>query len=165
MAAPPIPPALWRDPFNLLAFGFGSGGLPGAPGTWGTLAAVPIYFFLLQHLSLPVYLAVVASLAVAGVWWCGRAARLLGVADHPGIVWDEMVGFWLTMAAAPAPVGAAWMAAGFILFRLFDIWKPWPIRLIERRLPAGLGIMGDDVMAAIYAGAVLLLVRTAGGAA
>lgn len=160
--APPIPRALWRDPFNVLAFGFGAGALPRAPGTWGTLAAIPFYFVALQHLSLPVYVLVVALLAVAGVWWCGRAARLLSVADHPAIVWDEMIGFWLTMAAAPAAAGISWAAAGFVLFRLFDIWKPWPIRLLER-LPGGLGIMADDVMAGVYAGAVLLLFRTAGG--
>jgi phosphatidylglycerophosphatase A len=154
--APPLPAAVWRDPFHVLALGFGAGALPRAPGTWGTLAAVPFYSLLLRPLDTPVYLVWVALLFVGGVWWCGRTARLLRVADHPAIVWDEMVGFWLTMAATPG--GLPWLAAGFILFRLFDIWKPWPVRRLER-LPGGLGIMLDDVAAAVYAALLLGLIR------
>jgi len=160
---PAVPRALWRDPFNLLAFGCGAGALPAAPGTWGTLAAVPLHYFFLRQMDLWAYLALVAVLFAVGVWWCGRAARLLGVVDHPAIVWDEMVGFWLAMAAVPAPAGLAWEAAAFGLFRLFDIWKPWPIRLLEHA-PGGWGIMTDDLMAGVYAGGILLLFRIAAGA-
>lgn len=153
-AAPPIPPALWRDPLCIIALGFGAGALPRAPGTWGTLAAVP-FFLMLQSLPLAVYAAVVTALFGAGVWWCGRTARLMGVHDHSAIVWDEMVGLWVTMAAAPA--GWLWLAAGFVLFRLFDIWKPWPIRWLDRQVAGGLGIMVDDLVAGLYAAICLFL--------
>ena len=143
-----IPASLWRDPASVLALGLGAGALPGAPGTWGTLVAVPVYL-LLQSLSLIEYLMVVALLFIVGVWWCGRAARLLGVHDHPAIVWDEMVGYWATMAVAPQ--GWGWLVSGFVLFRLFDIWKPWPIRRLDRQISGGLGIMLDDLAAGVYA--------------
>ena len=119
-----IAPQLLRSPVQLLAFGFGSGLSPVAPGTAGTIAAVPLYLLLVM---LPPALYVVAVLvaAVAGVWICGRASRELGVHDHPGIVWDEFVGFWTAaFALPPAPL---WIGAAFIVFRLFDIAKPWPI--------------------------------------
>ncbi len=154
-AAPsPIPVFLWRDPLCVIALGFGAGALPKAPGTWGTLAAVP-FFLALQLLPLAAYAAAVAVLFGAGVWWCGRAARLMGVHDHPAIVWDEMVGFWVTMVVAPA--GWLWLAAGFVLFRLFDIWKPWPIRWLDRQVVGGLGIMVDDLLAGLYAALCLSL--------
>jgi phosphatidylglycerophosphatase A len=136
------------NPVHLLAFGFGAGVMPKAPGTWGTLVAVPIYA-LLQGLSLPLYLAVVVVLALLGIWLCGVAARDLGVHDHPGIVWDEIVGYLITMIAAPA--GWAWWLAGFVLFRLFDIFKPWPIRVVDKGVQGGLGIMLDDILAGIMA--------------
>jgi phosphatidylglycerophosphatase A len=142
------PASIWRNPIHFLAFGFGSGAAPVAPGTFGTLAAVPI-FLLLNQLNVGLYLLVVGALAVLGVWLCHVTARDLGEHDHGGIVWDEMVGYWLTMAAAPA--GWLWLAAGFALFRLFDIWKPWPIRIADRRLHGGLGIMLDDILAAGFA--------------
>ena len=145
---------LLRNPVHLLAFGFGSGLAPRAPGTAGTLAAVPLYLAL-SPLPLWLYLAVVAVMFVAGVWLCGVAARELGVPDHPGIVWDEIVGFLACMAFVP--LHWAWVAAGFVLFRLFDILKPWPIRALERKVPGGLGIMLDDLLAAVYAAALLVL--------
>jgi phosphatidylglycerophosphatase A len=143
-----IPGLKLSNPVHLLAFGFGAGVMPKAPGTWGTLVAVPIYA-LLQELSLPLYMAVVVVLALLGIWLCGVAARDLGVHDHPGIVWDEIVGYLITMIAAPA--GWAWWLAGFVLFRLFDIFKPWPIRVVDKGVQDGLGIMLDDILAGIMA--------------
>ncbi len=143
-----------HGPVHWLAFGLGAGLAPKAPGTFGTLVAVPLYLFL-APLPLPAYLAVVAALALLGVWLCGRTARDLGVHDHPGIVWDEVVGYLLTMSAAPA--GWGWVLAGFVLFRLFDILKPWPIAWLDRRIGGGLGIMLDDLLAGALALAVLQL--------
>jgi len=137
-----------RDPRHFLALGFGSGLAPKAPGTLGTLVAVPL-FLLLQNLSLWGYLLMLLATFLLGVWLCGVTARNLGVHDHPGIVWDEFVGYWLTMAAVPA--GWQWLLLGFCLFRIFDIAKPWPIRLVDRRIGGGFGIMFDDVLAGVYA--------------
>lgn len=136
------------DPRHFFALGLGSGLAPKAPGTFGTLAAVPLYL-LLQELPIWSYLLIVVLAFVVGVWLCDVTARNLGVHDHPGIVWDEFVGYWLTMAAAPS--GWQWVLLGFVLFRLFDIAKPWPIRLADRRLGGGFGIMFDDVLAGVYA--------------
>ena len=146
------PPSVWRRPSHFLAFGFGSGAAPVAPGTFGTLAAVPIYL-LLQPLGLWAYLAVVAGITLLGVWLCQVTSRDLGVHDHPGIVWDEIAGYLITMIAAPP--GWAWMVTGFVLFRFFDIIKPWPIRWVDRHVHGGLGIMLDDVLAAVFAWLVL----------
>lgn len=143
------------NPIHCLAFGFGSGLAPKAPGTFGTLLAVPLYFLLSQLSLLPYILVVVIAFAI-GIYLCGRTATDLGVHDHPGIVWDEFVGFWITMIAAPA--GWLWVVIGFILFRLFDIWKPWPIRFFDKNVESGLGIMIDDVLAGIYALLVLQLI-------
>lgn len=150
---PSIPPSLLRDPGHLLALGFGSGLAPRAPGTFGTLAAIPVYLLCAQ-LPLLAYLLVIAATFVMGVYLCGRTARALGVHDHPGIVWDEVVGYLLTMAFAPP--GWQWVVAGFVCFRLFDIWKPWPIRVLDRSVHGGLGIMLDDLLAGLVAGLVLL---------
>lgn len=148
--------SLLRHPVHLLAFGFGSGLAPRAPGTFGTLVAVPL-FLLLSQGPLLFYLGFLLVAFVAGVFWCGRTARELGVHDHPGIVWDEVVGFLVTMLAAPA--GWPWLVAGFVLFRLFDILKPWPIRWADRRVQGGLGIMLDDVLAGIGAALVLVALQ------
>jgi phosphatidylglycerophosphatase A len=146
------PASIWRNPIHFLAFGFGSGAMPVAPGTFGTLAAVPIYWFM-QPLSLWAYLAVVLAVCVVGVWLCDVTSRDLGVHDHGGIVWDEIAGYLITMIAAPS--GWQWMLVGFVLFRIFDIIKPWPIGWADRRVQGGLGIMLDDVLAAVYALAIL----------
>ena len=140
------------NPIHLLAFGFGSGLAPKAPGTFGTLAAVPLYFAL-APLSLPLYLLIVVASFAFGVWICDITSKDLGVHDHPGIVWDEFVGLWVTLIAAPA--GWWWVAVGFLLFRLFDIWKPWPIGWADRRVSGGFGIMLDDLIAGLYGLAVL----------
>jgi len=141
-------------PVHLLAFGFGSGCAPWAPGTMGTLVGVAIYLPLSR---LPIEGYVVATLVTifAGIWICGWSARQLAVHDHPGIVWDEIAGYLVTMLAAPQGLG--WMLAGFVLFRLFDILKPWPIRWLDRRVGGGLGIMLDDVAAGLAALACLQL--------
>jgi len=149
-----VPASVWRNPVHFLAFGCGAGAIPVAPGTFGTLVAIPLYL-ILQPLPLLYYLLVVAVMAVFGIWLCGRTAADIGVHDHGGIVWDEIVGYLLTMIAAPS----GWLSVvlGFALFRLFDITKPWPIRLADRRLGGGFGIMFDDVLAAVYAGLLLQL--------
>lgn len=135
-------------PRHFLAFGFGAGLAKWAPGTWGTLVAVPIYAALV-HLPVAGYLAVVAAMLVAGVWICGATADELGVHDHSGIVWDEIVGYLVTMILAPE--GWVWWLVGVVLFRVFDIAKPWPIRLIDERVGGGWGIMLDDVLAGLLA--------------
>ena len=137
----------WRNPLHLLAFGLGSGGVPKAPGTAGTLAAVPLYL-LLSSFSSAVYLIVVLLMLILGIWLCGKVSEDLGVHDHGGIVWDEWVGFLITMAWAPS--GWLWVLVGFLLFRLFDIWKPWPIGYLDQHMDGGLGIMLDDVLAGVY---------------
>ncbi len=150
---------LLRNPVHLLAFGLGSGLAPKAPGTFGTLAAIPFYL-LIQYLPLWQYGLFVLVCFAIGVQLCGRASHDLGVHDPPGIVWDEFVGYWITMLAAPA--GVFWVVLGFVLFRLFDILKPWPIRWIDRKLEGGLGIMLDDVLAGLLALAVVQLVAYSG---
>ena len=147
---------LLRNPVLLLAFGFGSGLSPKAPGTAGSLLAI-LAFPALALLPLPWYLLVLAVTIVGGVWVCGRAASTLGVHDHGGIVLDEIAGVWLAMATFPATW--PWMLAGFVLFRLFDILKPWPISLLDRRVPGGLGIMVDDVLAGVFAWLILAVTR------
>jgi phosphatidylglycerophosphatase A len=148
------------NPIHFLAFGFGSGCAPTAPGTFGTLVGVAAYA-LLGLLPVPAYLAAVAALAVAGVAICGSAARDLAVHDHPGIVWDEIAGFLVTMIALPYE--ARWMILGFVLFRLFDILKPWPIGWVDRRVSGGLGIMLDDLLAGFLACCCLHGIRYLGG--
>jgi len=145
---------LLRRPAHFLAFGFGSGLFPKAPGTAGTLVAVPLAF-ILRDLDLPVFLALTAVLFIVGVWLCGRTADDLGVHDHSGIVWDEIVGYLVTVAWVPRE--GLWLVAGFVLFRLFDIWKPWPISTLDRRVKGGFGIMLDDLLAGLVAAAVLFI--------
>jgi phosphatidylglycerophosphatase A len=147
---------IWDKPTQVLAFGFGAGLAPRAPGTFGTLVAIPLYLAL-APLPMAVYLAITALLFGFGVWLCGRVARDLGVHDHGGIVWDEIVGLLITMAAGYA--GFASLAAGFILFRLFDIWKPWPIGWLDRQVHGGFGIMLDDAVAGLYAALLLGLLH------
>lgn len=147
----------WKDltnPVHLLATGFGAGLSPVAPGTCGTLVGVALYWPLRQ-LGLPVYLGVVAVACVLGVWICAVTARHLGGDDPQCVVWDEIAGYLLTMAFAPPEL--AWLVAGFVLFRFFDVLKPWPVSWADRRIKDGLGIMLDDVLAGLYAGASLIL--------
>ena len=138
----------WRRPHHWIAFGLGSGLAPWAPGTVGTLAAIPLYL-LLQPLPLGWYLALLVAAFGVGVWACQRTALDLGAHDPGAIVWDEVVGLLVTLTAAPT--GWVWIVIGFALFRLFDIWKPWPIRVLDAQVPGGLGIMLDDLVAGIMA--------------
>ncbi|MFP4280238.1 MAG: phosphatidylglycerophosphatase A [Halochromatium sp.] len=132
-------------PEHLIAYGFGAGLSPKAPGTMGTLVAIPIYL-LLANLPGLVYLLAVAALIGVGIWACDKVATELGQEDPPAIVWDEIVGFLVAMAAAPV-VSLAWIIMGFLLFRLFDIYKPWPVSWAEKRFTGGVGIIVDDLIA------------------
>lgn len=152
------PPSVFRNPIHFLAFGLGSGAAPVAPGTFGTLAAIPLYLLLVQ-LPLSYYLlALILSFAL-GIWLCERTTRDLGVHDHGGIVWDEFVGFWITMVAAPPEWW--WVVVGFALFRFFDITKPFPISYLDRNIKGGLGVMVDDAVAGTFAWLCLQLIALA----
>jgi len=154
LKATAIPITAIKDPVLFLALGFGTGLARFAPGTFGTLAAVPIYWSM-QSLSVFYYSLITLVLFIVGIYLCHSAALKLGVHDHPGIVWDEIVGYLITMFLAPA--GITWIIVGFALFRLFDIWKPWPIAWLDAKVHGGMGIMIDDVLAGIYAAVVLQL--------
>ena len=147
-------------PEHLIAFGFGAGLAPFAPGTFGTLVGLP-FWFALFWLRPDFYVAVVLALFIFGCWVCGRSATLLGVHDYGGIVFDEIVGFLVTCLPLLPGLGfvhghhLAWLLAAFVLFRAFDIVKPWPIRGFDRRVGGGFGIMLDDLVAGLYAAACL----------
>ncbi|WP_417618007.1 phosphatidylglycerophosphatase A [Oceanisphaera sp.] len=148
MRKPELAALKLSNPLHLLALGFGSGLSPIMPGTMGTLAAVPLYL-LIQGLS-PIWYVLVLLLGfIAGIWICNAATRAIGQHDHGAIVWDEIIGFGITMFAAPAGLG--WVVVGFVLFRFFDIIKPWPISWFDRRVHGGIGIMLDDVIAGLFA--------------
>lgn len=143
------------DPIHFLALGFGSGLAPKAPGTFGTLAGIPV--FLLAASIMPIaYISLVLLMSVAGVYICGKAAKDAGVHDHGAIVWDEIVGFMITMFLIPI----SWqsLVLGFVLFRLFDIFKPWPISYLDKHCHGGFGIMIDDIVAGIAAWACMMLI-------
>lgn len=142
------------DPVHFLAFGFGTGLAGKAPGTAGSLPGMLLAFATLP-LALEWRLGIAAVLIISGIWICGESSRRLGVHDHPGIVWDELTAMYLLLLVAPAQI-AFWIAS-FLLFRLFDIWKPWPIRDLDHRLAGGVGIMLDDLVAALYAAVFLAL--------
>jgi len=142
------------NPVHILAFGFGSGLMPKAPGTFGTLAAIVPWFWLNQ-LSLITYIIVLSAAILIGIYLCDKTSSDLGVHDHSGIVWDEFCGLWLTMIAVPAT--AQWVIVGFLLFRFFDILKPWPINWLDKQVHGGLGIMLDDLLAGVYAWLILQL--------
>ncbi len=138
-----------RNPLHWLAVGFGSGLSPKAPGTFGSLAAIPFYYLFLQWFSLPAYLVILVVAFFLGVWACRSAANAIGEHDHGAIVWDEFIGMWIACIALPS--GIVWMLFAFIAFRFFDILKPWPIRWFDENLSGGFGIMMDDVIAGIAA--------------
>ncbi|MGL4476158.1 MAG: phosphatidylglycerophosphatase A family protein [Shewanella sp.] len=137
-----------KNPVHFLALGFGSGLAAKAPGTFGTLAAIPV-FLLLAPLGLYGYLAVTLAVIIAGIFICDRAAHDMDVHDHGAIVWDEVAGLLITLIAVP--MQWQWIALGFVLFRVFDIIKPWPIRWLDAKVEGGFGIMIDDVVAGIFA--------------
>lgn len=142
------------NPIHFLALGFGSGLAPKAPGTFGTLAAIPVFFLALNLGNLS-YLLLLLIMSVAGVYICGKAAKDAGVHDHGAIVWDEIVGFMITMYLIP--VNWLTVLVGFGLFRFFDILKPWPISYLDKNCHGGLGIMLDDIVAGIAAWACMML--------
>jgi phosphatidylglycerophosphatase A len=155
-----LSPRLLRDPVHLLALGFGTGLSPRAPGTAGTLIGV-LLDPVMRLLGLELRVLAVVLMFAAGVWICGESAKRLGAHDHPGIVWDEIVGYLAMMLVVPA--GWGWALAGFVVFRFFDILKPWPIRQLDHGVGGGLGIMVDDVMAAVWGALVLLAIKFALG--
>jgi phosphatidylglycerophosphatase A len=153
--------ALLATPAGWLACGFGSGLAPVAQGTFGSLAAL-LPWLLLRELPLPIYLVVLLAGFAVGVWACDVASRVLGVDDHRSLVWDEFIGQWIALLPLLIPAllqasGFAWwmLLAGFVLFRLFDVWKPWPISWLDRRIKGGMGVMVDDAVAGIFAAAAL----------
>ncbi|WP_100641368.1 phosphatidylglycerophosphatase A [Marinobacter salexigens] len=141
-----LPPGFLKDPVHLLAFGFGSGAMPRAPGTWGSLAAIPLWYGF-AWLPPAAYWLVVAVAFVVGIWLCGKTAADLKVHDHGGIVWDEFVGMWIALGLFPDQIYGVLLV--FLIFRFFDVIKPWPINWLDERLPGGLGIMVDDAVAAV----------------
>lgn len=147
-----LSPRLLRDPVHFFALGFGSGLAPKAPGTAGTLVGV-LLDPLLRPLGLELRVLVVALMFGAGVWLCDVSARRLGAHDHPAIVWDEIVGYLALMLFLPS--GWAWALVGFVVFRFFDIVKPWPIRQLDHGVSGGFGIMLDDIAAAAWGALVL----------
>ncbi len=144
---PPIPESIWRNPWHFIAFGFGTGAIPVAPGTFGTLMAIPFYLYISAH-SHTVYFIATLAITFFSIWLCEKVSRELNVHDHQGMCIDEFVGFLVTMFYAP--YGWKWIIIGVILFRLFDIWKPWPIRQIDTHVKGGTGMILDDVAAGIY---------------
>ncbi|MBT0113901.1 MULTISPECIES: phosphatidylglycerophosphatase A [Vibrio] len=155
-----------KNPWHLLATGFGSGLSPFIPGTMGTLAAVPL-FLLLSQLPFTAYVIVVLISCVVGIQICQVTSADMKVHDHGSIVWDEFAGFWITMSIVPAlniPLTEwKWLITGFILFRFFDMVKPWPIGWLDKRVHGGLGIMVDDIVAGVMAGVALFLVAKYAG--
>jgi phosphatidylglycerophosphatase A len=144
---------LFAHPAHFLALGFGSGLSPKAPGTAGTLVAFPLFWLLAEH---PFYWLWIAVFLLIGIWACEVTGRNLGVHDHGGMVWDEIAAFLMVLPFAPT----GWLGAllAFALFRLFDIWKPFPIGWLDARVPGGFGVMLDDVLAAVYAILCLLAI-------
>lgn len=140
---------MFSHPAHALAFGFGVGLAPFAPGTFGTLLAFPIHAVLVSRLGPQLHALLIVALFVIGIWACERTGRALGVHDHGGMVWDETVAFLLVLFLTPP--GLVWQAFAFLLFRLFDIFKPMPIRHFDRNIRNGTGVMLDDLIAAFYA--------------
>jgi len=148
--------SIWKNPIYIIAFGFGAGLSKKAPGTFGTLVGVLLYWPL-SHVSLEWYLFITALCFLLGIWICGDTAEAVGVPDYPGIVWDEIVGFFITMIGLPST--GLWVLLGFIVFRFFDILKPPPIRQLDAHLKGGLGVMVDDLVAGVFSCVLLHLIR------
>ena len=151
---PPVPKKVWQDPLYFFAFGFGSGTFPYAPGTVGTLMSVPFFLFM-QPLSVPFYFLCVMLFIAASIFACEKVSREIQVQDHQGMCIDEFAGFFVTMINAPQ--GLSWLVVGFLLFRFFDIVKPWPIRLMDEKIHGGFGMVLDDVMAGFYSFLIIQL--------
>ena len=139
---------LLQNPILMLGFGLGSGLSPKAPGTVGTLLGMLLFIPILLWSEIAAWIVLVIGL-FTGSAICGRSSEYMDVHDHGGIVWDEFVGVWLVLLVLPVQSWEYWLAA-FITFRVFDIWKPWPIKTVDEQVSGGFGIMLDDVLAAIY---------------
>lgn len=139
---------LLSHPAHFFALGFGSGLAKKAPGTFGTVAGLPLFWLISSH-TLFIQLAVITALFLIGIYFCDKTGKALGVSDHGGIVWDEIVAMMLVLTFTP--IQWQWWLVAFIAFRLFDIWKPFPIRQCDAKIKGGLGVMFDDLLAAIYA--------------
>lgn len=144
----PIPKQVFTNPLYFIAFGLGSGISPIAPGTVGTLLAIP-FFLLLQNLSLSYYITFVVFFIAVSSWISDRVSREIHIHDHPGMNIDEFAGFFVTMINAP--YGFWWVVLGFALFRIFDILKPWPIHVLDEKVHGGFGMILDDVVAGLFA--------------
>lgn len=143
-----------RNPWHLLATGFGSGLAPYIPGTVGSLAAIPFGILFAYYLPTEIFSLVIAFSICLGIYICGRTAKDMGTHDHGSIVWDEFVGMWITMLVLPI-LNWQWVLAAFLLFRFFDMLKPWPIRWFDRNLHGGLGIMVDDIVAGVVVAVII----------
>jgi phosphatidylglycerophosphatase A len=150
---------LFSKPAHFIAFGFGSGLVRKAPGTFGTLIAFPIFWYFAPRFSEYLFLLMLAAAFAIGVWVCGETGRALGEVDYGGIVWDEIVSFLLVLFFTPP--GWYWSMLAFVLFRFFDIVKPPPIRHFDSNWHGGLGVMFDDLLAAGYALMCLALIKSA----
>ena len=147
----------FSHPAHFVSFGFGVGLIGLAPGTFGTLLALPLYWYALREYATGAALLILAALFAIGVWACSITGRDLGVADHGAMVWDEVVAFLLILLVVPEGLG--WQVAAFFLFRVFDIIKPSPIREFEARVKGGFGVMADDILAAGYTLLVLAIFK------
>lgn len=148
--------SVWRNPIHYVACGFGIGTLPWMPGTFGTIFGVVVYLLIVK-ISLIQYLLVTLFLVLVGIYLCGKVNRDFGTHDHPAAVWDEIASFPIVMIAIPP----RWyfIVTGFIVFRIFDIWKPWPIRWLDKHIHGGMGVMLDDVVAAFFSWIILYVIR------
>lgn len=144
---PPIPEQVWQDPLYFIGFGFGAGAMPFAPGTFGTLMAIPFYL-LFRNLHPAAYVALVLILIALSSWLSHHLSKAIHEHDHPGMCIDEFVGYFVTMCFAPHHW--LYVVIGFGLFRLFDIWKPWPIGWVDKHVKGGFGMILDDVLAGVY---------------
>jgi|APSaa5957512535_1039671.scaffolds.fasta_scaffold25778_1 phosphatidylglycerophosphatase A len=144
-----ISPKLLYNPICFIALVGGAGLFRRAPGTLSSIVGLVIYWFVLSHFPIRAYVAVILISCIIGIAVCHYAAEKIGKHDHSGIGWDEVVGMWVTMTAVTDEMMWLWVMVGFVLFRLFDIYKPYPISYIDRHLKGGLGIMLDDIVAGV----------------
>ncbi len=149
---PPVPREVWHNPLYFIAFGLGSGAMPVAPGTFGTLVAIPCYL-LLRQLPPTAYLIFTIGFIIFSSWLCDYISKQTHTHDHPGMCIDEFAGFFVTMLYAPT--GWTWIATGFVLFRIFDILKPWPISYVDKNIHGGFGMVLDDVLAGLLSCAII----------
>jgi phosphatidylglycerophosphatase A len=152
-----IPAQVWQHPAYFIAFGFGIGTVPIAPGTFGTLLAIPFYL-VLSALPLSIYLIFTLGFCLASMWLCQFVSKQIAVEDHPGMCIDEFAGFFVTMINAP--VGVTWVVLGFLFFRLFDIFKPFPINVVDKNIHGGFGMVLDDVIAGFFSFCLLQIIFT-----